>query len=87
MITLQSLIEETFVGKTLAKASFHEHYENNWDALGNFVPHTEFMPFGKTIVKVAIGTNDSGEDVGLLITVKGYDNPFFFYNNEELTIE
>jgi hypothetical protein len=45
------------------------------------------MPFGKTIVKVAIGTNDSGEDVGLLITVEGYDNPFFFYNNEELTIE
>lgn len=74
------LLSAAFVGKTLVASEF-TNGEEKYDAYEN--PVHDFSPFGKKILKATFGHNCG--DPGIL-TVEGYDNPFFFYPTDTISL-
>jgi hypothetical protein len=83
-MTTNELLETHYFGKTLISSNFHSEGDTIYDCMDNELE--DFSPFGKKIVAIGLGTNSSREDAGILITVEGYSDPFFFYSNESLEV-
>lgn len=83
-MTLNSLIKQ-FEGKIFLGSEFHGEGEPWYDCFGN--NPEGFSPVGAKIVKAEIGFNDSREDAGLLLTFEGWNEPFFFYDNDDLKLD
>lgn len=87
--TPESILTQTFVGRTLVSSDFHKADEDTsmFDSMGNEVDFSVFNPFGSVITKAEFGFSEGREDAGLLLYFEGWSEPFFFYNNETLETE
>lgn len=83
--SIEELISDTFVGKTLISSEFTNPGEGVQNIFGNVINPEDFSPFNKKIISANIGT--CYRDSGILLKFEEWTDPFFFYDNDTLTIE
>lgn len=78
-ISAQDLISQALEGKVLRKLSYADEGDERT------------KKYGRKILKVRLGPNESHEDAGIWLTIEedeeGWNDPIFVYDLEEIEVE
>lgn len=89
--TLNSMVEQTFVGKRFVSSEFHEDADRMYDMYGKTARKEDGEQLlakdivGRIIKKAGVTTIE--DEAGLVLSFEGVSQPLFFFNNCNITVE